>query len=185
MVGRQATAKFCSERCRNASYYAANLDKLKAQHATYYATNLDKERKRIAKYGAKYRAINAERVRERHAKYHAENLDKRCAIEAKRRSAKLQRTPPWSHIPSTQVFYTEAHRLTKETGVAHHVDHIVPLQGDLVSGLHVAWNLRPLDAGLNCSKSNKFDPDDPQGRAPAGELRTYVLNGTKHTTIGA
>jgi len=53
-------------------------------------------------------------------------------------------------------FYIESAELSKLLGVWHEVDHIVPLQGTTVSGLHVPWNLQILTAKENSMKGNRF-----------------------------
>lgn len=86
------------------------------------------------------------------------NRDKLNASTANRRAAKLQRTAPWSDKVAIRSLYAEARELEKQTGTKYHLDHIDPLQGDLVSGLHVENNLQILTEEQNCSKSNKFTP---------------------------
>ena len=88
-----------------------------------------------------------------------ERLHVRIALVAKRRAAKLQATPPWltaGHIAAMQAKFEEAARLTADTGIEHHVDHIVPLQGRGVRGLHVPWNLQVIPASVNLKKHNRL-----------------------------
>ena len=65
-------------------------------------------------------------------------------------------TPEWADLDAIKEFYIEAQRLTKETGIAHEVDHIIPIRGKLVSGLHVPDNLQILTEKENQTKNAKF-----------------------------
>lgn len=77
---------------------------------------------------------------------------------SKRRCEKLKRTPPWADLHKIRLVYEEARRITKQTGIKHCVDHVIPLQGKLVCGLHVHHNLRVITSHDNSRKRNKFTP---------------------------
>lgn len=80
------------------------------------------------------------------------------------RSAALRMaTPIWVDVDAIEAFYTEARRLTALTGAKHDVDHIIPLQGKKVCGLHVPWNLRVITKIDNVRKHNRFGDDDVVG----------------------
>jgi hypothetical protein len=72
---------------------------------------------------------------------------------------KINATPIWLtaiHKAQIQEMYDVAIAKTMQIGIKHDVDHIVPLLHDLVSGLHVPWNLQILTASENRQKSNHF-----------------------------
>lgn len=66
------------------------------------------------------------------------------------RASKLQRTPSWQQTEEIKAFYNAC-------PAGMHVDHIIPLQGEKVSGLHVLENLQYLSAVENVQKRNKFE----------------------------
>ncbi len=99
------------------------------------------------------RAANPERCREATKRWAAANPGHGTARIAKRRAAKLQRTPSWSETEAIEQFYINRPE-------DHHGDHIIPLQGELVSGLHVIANLQYLTPEENIRKGNSFNPDD-------------------------
>ena len=107
-------------------------------------------------YRREYRENNREKISEYHREWREANRDKVNATNAKRRAAKLQRTPAWADKELIALFYAEAQALTELTGIPHEVDHIVPLQGEAVSGLHVATNLQVITQEANRSKGNAW-----------------------------
>jgi len=153
---------------RRKKYYENNKEKAAASNKRYRLNNPEK----VAERKRKYRENNPEKVAAQEKKYRENNRDKmaaknrrwaesnpvkRAAKKAKNRADKLNRTPPWANHKVLQYFYDEAHRLTMETGIKCHVDHIIPLCGELVSGLHVQGNLQILTERDNISKGNRID----------------------------
>lgn len=107
-----------------------------------------------------WRDKNLERKKEADKNWRENNTDKKRSYQAFRRAKVKSATPPWltkEHKKQIGLIYREALRLTQETGILFHVDHIVPLNGRTVSGLHVPWNLQVMKAEDNHRKSNKID----------------------------
>lgn len=73
-----------------------------------------------------------------------------AARQAEYKTSKIQRTVNWSELSKIKEFYNNC-------PAGYHVDHIIPLNGEKVSGLHVLDNLQYLPAKDNCSKNNNFE----------------------------
>lgn len=79
------------------------------------------------------------------------NPERHRQYASKRRAAKLDRTPPWADLEAIKQFYIDCPKDMQ-------VDHVVPLQGKLISGLHVLANLQYLTPAENMSKGNRWEP---------------------------
>lgn len=79
------------------------------------------------------------------------------ARDMRRKAAELQATPSWADEDQIKRIYALRQKVSERTGVVHHVDHIVPLQGKNVCGLHVENNLAIIPAKMNLSKGNKYE----------------------------
>lgn len=98
--------------------------------------------------------------RQRYREYYENNKAAFMDRAAKRRAAKLKALPKWltkEQLAEIKELYEIARMFRLYTGEDYHVDHIVPLQGENVCGLHVPWNLQVIPAKENLSKSNKLE----------------------------
>lgn len=103
-----------------------------------------------------YRKTNLEKVLQSERAYEKLNVHKRVGRNRLRRLRLQQAAPKWVNRSALYAIYAEAARLNRETPLSYHVDHIVPLRGNNVCGLHVPWNLQILTAADNIRKSNKL-----------------------------
>lgn len=103
-----------------------------------------------------YGNTDKERNKERSKRWRELNMGKVNAQIAKRRATALRATPTWAEHEQITALYEQARRLTETTGVDHQVDHIVPLNSEIVCGLHCIANLQILTADANNRKKCKM-----------------------------
>lgn len=89
-------------------------------------------------------------------------------INREKNAARRSRTPPWADRKALRDFY-------KNCPKGHQVDHIIPLKGALISGLHVLENLQYLTEEENMRKGNKWSPEwDSNPQTPTFEEGRYT-----------
>lgn len=130
-----------------------NPSKVAANRKRWATANPDKDRASKKKW----EAANQVQVKTYRKAYLQQNRARFNEYVVRRQHALKQQTPAWADLDAMRAIYEEAHRLSKETGIKHHVDHIIPLRGKLVSGLHVPANIRPIPQSENARKHNKFE----------------------------
>jgi hypothetical protein len=163
------SCKLCNK-LKNQQYYKQNKDILKENVKNYRKNNPDKIKElndnyykqnsiSITNQNSNYYYTNSDTIKIRQKIYNKLNPGKINASSAKRHSIKLQATPKtltkeqWKEI---EAFYILAKKMEQENGIEYHVDHICPLQGKTVCGLHVPWNLQVITAEENLHKHNKL-----------------------------
>ena len=112
----------------------------------------------IKEWQKNYRKENREAINKKISLLTKANREGANARHAKQRAAQLNATPKWltkEQIEQIKEWYLYAKIFTETKGIKHEVDHIVPLQGKNVCGLHVPWNLQILTREENRSKGNK------------------------------
>lgn len=162
--GKQYRCKVCC-----AEYHRTHKNKASKQRKSYRQRNpeLIAEQKHQHYLRYKYTILqkqhdyyidNKELVSKRSANYKKENKDVVNADNAKRKALKKKATPSWVDYSAIKSMYKMA-SFFSDVGVSIHVDHIVPLQSNLVCGLHCEANLQLLSASDNISKGNRWWPD--------------------------
>lgn len=171
-TGRYTVSKKCVQCAKDAAsaWNRANPDKYRANAKKYRESHPD----RVAAQYRNWRVNNPDKVKKKNDAWQTANWDKylnissgwkkknRAHVNAKAKQRKLsqsQRTPKWlteQDLVDIKKFYVLADELTKAYGFPWHVDHIVPLNGRNVSGLHVVTNLQVIPGSENSRKGNRY-----------------------------
>lgn len=148
-------------------YRTANKEVLRQKQAEWRDQNREAKRERDRLY-SKNNVEKLQQYRQRtkahrsamFKQYAQNNRGRLRAIRAKRYTSKMNATPKWltkEDFDLIRVEYELSAWCSDVMGEKYHVDHIVPLQGKKVCGLHVPWNLRVIPATENIRKGNKYD----------------------------
>lgn len=143
-----------------ARYYANRESMLAAQKRNYEKC----KPKRLSESRA-WALKNWDRVIATKRAWKERNPSSTRADRAYRRCMEHKSCPAWADRAELRRFYMESRRLTEETGVLHHVDHVLPIRNKHICGLHVPVNLAVIPAGENMRKTNKFEPYSAPGLA--------------------
>ena len=135
-------------------YYVKNKERLKAKSREYSKNNKEKISLKNKEYNAGRKDIKAAYDKE----YRKNNKHKLSKHSIQRNYKRYQATPSWYIDEKSKInqLYSKRDELSKLWGIQLHVDHIVPIQGKMVCGLHCWDNLQLLESSLNLAKGNRF-----------------------------
>ena len=155
---QQYSKQYSQENKEKLNEYKLAWKKEKLNDLEYRQRQNELQNIRRAKNGVNEEQAEKSRIRAK--VWQSQNKSKVLANVKKYKLSKLNRTPSWLTESDHKViwgFYEIAAMLTKHNGEQWEVDHKIPLNGKLVSGLHVPSNLQLMRSLDNRSKSNKFE----------------------------
>jgi hypothetical protein len=154
--GKAATCKPCQREVFRLKYQSDPVRREQSKESSLRWTRANREKSTAS--AKRYQRANPESVKAYRQRYVAENRDKVYAKNSARSAAHRAASAPWADRGAMRSIYLLAKRMSADTGVAHVVDHVIPLMHPLVCGLHVETNLQVIPAQVNLSKSNSFIP---------------------------
>lgn len=148
---------------RSDLWYSENKDRVKTTSKQWRDANKDKKTQMDKAYYEKnkssisakqkdyYERTKVFRLKTQKSYYDTNRADFYARV-AKRRGRLKEATPSWCDMDKIKEIY-------RNCPIGHQVDHIVPIQGKNVCGLHVSWNLQYLPTAENLAKGNKYEPE--------------------------
>jgi hypothetical protein len=152
-----ASCKDCKS-IYNKEYRAKNSEKLNAYSKDWREANKDTIKTKRKTWSSE----NKQLIKQRNRQYRERYPHKATEQNVRLKKSRKQSVPSWltkDQKREIQNFYWLAKDLSLTVGEKYEVDHIVPIKGKDVCGLHVPWNLQILPKDINLEKRNKWNPD--------------------------
>ena len=143
---------YCSRDCFTKTNSAKPIVKAKARERA--SRRYAEKRDEVMAASIRYRERNREKLSKLTREWQKQNPSKYMLIKTERIAKMKKAFCRWADREKIAEIYAQAKKLTLETGILHHVDHIIPMKGKNVTGLHHEDNLQILTASQNLRKYN-------------------------------